>query len=111
METKEKEEVGVRTRVQTEGRVKGIFEPALFESQTDSETDLYWGLPAEFFTVEGGSVFLDAKIADELTWMVTSHIGSTLEITALPQKFVVDDTEYAVNPGFWASTIDESQIR
>jgi hypothetical protein len=111
METKEKEEVGVRTRVQTEGRIEGILEPALFESQIDSETDLYWGLPVEFFTVEHGSVYLDAKVANELTWMVTSHIGSTLEVTALPQKFVVDDTEYAVNPGFWASTIDESEIR
>ncbi|CDK38078.1 hypothetical protein [Halorubrum sp. AJ67] len=111
MEAKEKEEVGVRTRVQTEDRVEGILEPALFESQIDSETDLYWGLPAEFFTVERGSVYLDAKVADELTWLVTSHIGSTLEITALPQKFVVDGTGYTVNPGFWASTIDESEIR
>ncbi|MFD1570106.1 MULTISPECIES: hypothetical protein [Haloferacaceae] len=110
METKENEEVGVRTRVRTEGRVEGILEPALFESQIDPETGLFWGLPREFFTVERGSVYLDAKVADELTWLVTSHIGSTLEITALPQKFGVE-TEYAVNPGFWAATIDESEIR
>jgi len=110
MESKE-EEVGVRTRVRTEGRVEGILEPALFESQIDAETGLFWGLPTEFFTVERGSVYLDAKVANELTWMVTSHIGTTLEVSALPQEFVIDDTEYAVNPGFWASTIDESEIR
>jgi len=55
-------------------------------------------------------VYLDAKVADELTWLVTSHIGTTLEISALPQKFDVE-TEYAVNPGFWAATVDESEIR
>lgn len=99
------------TRVQTEGRIKGILDAHLFDKHVDSETDEYWGVPAKFFTKEGNSVFLDAAVADELTWMVTARVGSAFEVSALPQKITVEGEEYGINPGFWAASVDESVIQ
>lgn len=92
-------------------RPNGLITPDDFRDQTDDKTDEFWGVPIEFFTIEGGDVFLDNRIASKLTWVVNERIEDTLSISAKAQSVTVDGQEIAVNPAFWCSNVSEGDIQ
>lgn len=89
-------------------RPVGTVEPSHFnENVEDGE---YWGVPIEYFIVEGDSVYLDSRLASRLRWNVDGVMPDMLNIAALPDRVVVDGDEVNVNPGFWCSNVPKDDV-
>lgn len=98
-------------QLQDDTRPAGTVGPDGFSEQADAGTDEFWGVPLEYFTIEDGEVFLASRLASELEWTIDERVGDTLNIAATAQTVTVDGREITVNPGFWCSHVNETDIQ
>lgn len=81
----------------------------VFHSQV--EDGEFWGVPVEYFTVESGEVYLDSVVAEKLEWTVDEQLPSTVNIAAVAQTIEVNGMTLYIQPGFFCSYIEPSEIR
>jgi hypothetical protein len=89
----------------------GTIGPTTFEKQINKDASEYWNVPLEFFTVEGGKVYLKDRLASKLEWTIDEQVGDIVNIAAVPQSVTVADRKITVNPGFWCSHVTKADIR
>lgn len=71
----------------------------------------FWGVPREYFDIEGDTVFLDPELAAKLDWTIDEDNDHILNISAVAQQVTIDDTDLAINPGFFCSYVTPENIK
>jgi hypothetical protein len=81
----------------------------IYKEQID-EDGLYWGIPQEYFEIEGRNVYMSSDIAHLFEWNLDAVCQNYVNINTYAQWVDIDGETYGINPGSFCSNVKKENF-